>query len=474
MNGKRMPQLPRLSSQRPIRRVGFISPYTGGNLGNAAIITAAIENIQKRIPGVEIVGITLNPEDTARRHGIEAFPLAQLSIPLYSLVASSSYSVVPQQSLAASRIKRWLRRIPLPGRSKRALRTCATEVAHIVSAARLVRRIDLLIVPGGGALDDFWGGPWGHPWALFKWSVLSRVYKVPFAFISVGKCVLQRPLSRFLVRVALRIASYRSYRDIASKAVVQALIHAPNDPVYPDLAFSGTNRVLQNSAPLAPKPDHLRIGFSPIAYCDPRSWPRKDERRFAAYVSQLAEMLKYLLHQHHRVLFFTTDGPDSAVVNDLRLTISGMPVDSDSVEVLPASQDVSVDRFLKDTWRLDLTIASRLHGVILSHLNATPVLAISFDPKVDAYMSAVGQKDYCLSIDHLDSKELVDRFEALACAREQVREHLRSQILQFRRALDLQYDRVFGTTCPTSISSDNQDQVDHVFKVLNRISLHIN
>src|SRR5579862_175697 len=110
-----------LSPGRPIRRIGFVSPYTGGNLGNAAIITATIENIKKRIPGVEIVGITLNPNDTARRHGIEAFPLAAQLLPFYAIQDPTGLTTGRQQGPAFSRIKRWLRRIPFLRRSVRAL-----------------------------------------------------------------------------------------------------------------------------------------------------------------------------------------------------------------------------------------------------------------------------------------------------------------------------------------------------------------
>ncbi len=69
----------RLRSKGSGRRIGLLSPYSGGNLGNTAILAAMIANTRVRIPGVEIVGITLAPEDTRRRLGIEGFPLAGVS-----------------------------------------------------------------------------------------------------------------------------------------------------------------------------------------------------------------------------------------------------------------------------------------------------------------------------------------------------------------------------------------------------------
>jgi polysaccharide pyruvyl transferase WcaK-like protein len=449
-----------LTATHPVRRIGLISPYSGGNLGNAAIISATITNIRKRIPGVEIVGITLNPDDTRRRHGIQAFPLAGVSRPHYGLFTSDGSHARQQQARAISRIKQWVKQIPLLGRVLRAIRNCGMELAHVAAAARVVSGLDQVIIPGGGALDESWGGPLGHPWTLFKWSLLSRAYGVPLLFVSVGKSSLERPLSRFFVRIALSLAEYRSYRDDESKIAVQNLIDARNDPVYPDLAFSYPRPIVQTSVGFGSQNARLLVGVSPIAYCDPRAWPRKDERRYAAYVSQLAEMVKWLLEQRHQIVFFTTDSPDAAVVDDIRVMISGSPINAGAIRVLPSSTERSVDGFLKDIARVDLAIASRLHGVILPHLNAIPVLAISFDLKVDAYMNAMGQKDYCLSIDHLECERLIRRFDTLKSARERERDHLRSAALRIHRALDLQYDRILGATYCRPMLLEDQNQID--------------
>jgi len=446
------------TAHRQIRRIGLLSP-TSGNLGNAAMQAAMIANIRKRIAGVEFLGITLNPDETHKRHGIEAFPLAGVSHAYYGLFNSASSEAGQRQLPKPGRIRRWLKTIPVLGGALRGIRTCVVELGHVVAAARVVRKLDRVIVPGGGALDEFWGGPWGQPWALFKWSVLSRVYGVPFLFVSIGKCSLERSLSRFFVRIALRLAEYRSYRDPDSKIAVQALIDAPDDQVYPDLAFSYPSPVIQASPDGAPREARLVVGVSPIAYCDPRTWPRKDEQRYAAYVSQLAEMVRWLIREGYHVRFFTTDSPDAATVDDLQSMISASAINGDAIQTLASSTEQSPDSLLRGISDVDLTIASRLHGVILSHLNATPVLALSFDPKVDAHMNEVGQKEYCLSIDHLRIEMLIERFTALETARKREQDRLRRAARRFRRLLDVQYDRILFAPHSSSVTSDDHNQI---------------
>jgi polysaccharide pyruvyl transferase WcaK-like protein len=446
------------TAHRQIRRIGLISP-TSSNLGNAAMQAAVIANVRKRIAGIEILGITLNPEETGRRLGVEAFPLAGVSRPYYGLFNSAGLTTEQPRTPEFERIKKGLKQIPVLRTFLRAIRICVMELAHITAAARVVRKLDCIMIPGGGTLDDFWGGPWGQPWALFKWSLLSRVYGVPFLFVSIGKSSLERPLSRFFARVALRLAAYRSYRDKDSKMAVQSLIDAHDDPVYPDLAFSYPCPVLQTPRHYAPPDDRLMVGVNPIAHCDPRVSPLKDERRYTEYLGRLAEVVKWLLRQGHRIVFFTTDPGDRTAVDDIQAIISGCPRDTDAIQTLPSSTEQSVDGFLKNISGVDLTIASRLHGVILSHLNATPVLALSFDPKVDAHMNAIDQKDYCLNIDHWEVETLIARFVALKSARKREQDRIRCAALRFRCELDLQYERILGTR-RMAVTGECQDQVD--------------
>jgi polysaccharide pyruvyl transferase WcaK-like protein len=429
-----------LIPRRPIRRVGLLSP-TSGNLGNATMQASMIANLRKRLPNVEFLGITLNPDETKRRHGIEAFPLAVGSRANYSVTMPGAR---PGVAMRPGRIKQWLKQIPGLRPFIRSIRSGLAGMIHIVASGREVRKLNCIIVPGGGALDDLWGGPWGHPWVLFKWSLLCRMFKVPFLFVSIGKCYLESPISRFLVRVVLRLATFRSYRDPNSKAAVQSLVDASRDPVYPDLAFSFPQGDLPPWRRNCGAGGPFVVGVSPIAYCDPRAWPRKDKGRYTAYITRLAEIVNWLLGEGYRVLFFTTDSPDAGSLEDIRAMISGPGLDSGAIQSLAGSSEISPKTLMDELSCADLVIASRLHGVIISHLIEIPVLALSFDPKVDAHMKSVGQQDYCLDIDHFEVATAVERFTALKIRREPEAAQLRSMAVAFRRQLDEQYDMIAG------------------------------
>jgi polysaccharide pyruvyl transferase WcaK-like protein len=441
---------------QPIRRFGLVSPWAGGNLGNSAILTAVILNITKRITAVELVGITLNCEQARRRFGIDGFPLACAS--RYDYSQWTTVGCAHRPSLGA-RIRQWLKRFPVVRHLVKIVRTWQHEIVHIAAAARLVRTLDGVIVPGGGALDEFWGGSWGHPWSLLKWSVLSRIYRVPFLVVSVGKSSLERPLSRLFVRIALKLASYRSYRDPDSKRGLQGLIDTSSDPVLPDLAFSYPTPTVRKLEVAEPGQRPLLIGVSPIAYLDPRVWPIKDEKRYRVYVSQFAEIVKWLLREGHRLLFFATDSPDVETIKDVLSAIGDSPKDPGAFRTLPGPIEQSIGNHLEEIGQADLTIASRLHGIILSHLVATPVLAVSYDPKVDVQMRIAKQTDYCLNIDDLDLSVFIKRFGALKDARMREVCHLRSDAQLFRQQLDSQYDQILKLGSATNRRSSELRQV---------------
>jgi polysaccharide pyruvyl transferase WcaK-like protein len=430
-----------------IRRIGLISPCLG-NLGNAAILSSMIANIRKRIPDAEIVGITLSPDDTRQRHGIEAFPITGAPRQNYT----GADPVVRGEALPSTSyfqkgkfwIKRWLRGLPFMRRFAQKFRSCRLESAHILAAARLVRTLDRVIVTGGGALDDFWGGPWGHPWTLFKFAALSRICCVPLQFVSVGKCSLERPLSRFFARSALRMADYRSYRDRDSKLGVQTLLRSFDDPVCPDLAYGYPFASLPSRQPGFFSDERLVVGVSPMAYCDPRVWPLQDETRYLRYLRQLGLMVRWLLTQRCRVLLFATDNPDTESIRDLQAMSIDGSVDASLVDVLPGPPEQTTEGLMQRISRADLIIASRLHGIILSQLIGIPTLAISYDRKVDVHMNDVKQNEYCVNIDSVNLATLIATFNKLKTSRQQQSDQLLRIAETYRRQVDAQYDQLLG------------------------------
>src|ERR1019366_4058919 len=113
---------PAVSGTSP--RIALLTPYTGGNLGDAAIQDAMIFNLRRRMPGAQFFGITLDGDNFLRQHGEGAFPLMAVSVPLssgsgktWAEQTKGSAGFKPQVGYSAPKawtkpIRRAVRRVP--------------------------------------------------------------------------------------------------------------------------------------------------------------------------------------------------------------------------------------------------------------------------------------------------------------------------------------------------------------------------
>jgi len=455
---QKLPNLYRLLKDNEARgsiAVGLLTPYTGGNLGDAAIQEAAIRNVRKFWPNAQIYGLTLSPDNTESRHGIPCYPIMGFSPSHYaaSSVRSRSGGCAEGKAKASAKIRNMLREMPLVYRilagTYKPFRAIAAgiclilvEVRHIVNSYKRARTLDLLIASGGGQLDDCWGGPWGHPYALFKWGLLARISGKPYVFLSVGTCTLNSVLSALFIRGALKLSVYRSFRDQISKDLLSKWKFTRNDPVFPDLAFS-FSAPQKESRRKSLNAEEQVVGLSPIAYLRPRLWPKPDASVHGLYVKQLRLFILSIVEQGYKVMLFPTAKPDEVVIKDLAEALPGEGGINIGGQVVTPPVSGLDDLFLC-LKKVDCVIASRLHGVILSHLAGKPVLAISYDRKVDTYMGQMNQSEFCLNIQMIDAASLEEKLHRLQANSEQLKVAIGKMVSQFHASLDWQYRQVFS------------------------------
>jgi polysaccharide pyruvyl transferase WcaK-like protein len=420
---------------RAPRRVWLINPCGMGNLGDAAIVAAAIDNIRRRVRGVDVRGITINPADTKDRHGISSMPLGWLDSRRLTQ-QSSSYDPIQLLERTIERVR------GLSWRVYRALRMALNFFVDGVNLARWsfdLGRDDLVIVCGGGQLDEFWGGAWGHPYSLWKLATIARIRGARVVVLSTGHGTLRSGIGRWFVRRLLTRASYVSYRTEETQHFVRQLGFAGRDSVVPDLAFS-----LTIPPAAAPASSRLkRIAVSPIAWCDPRSWPEKDDARFQRYLDTMTRFVRRLLDDGYHVVLFATDRPDHQVVADIVARLNSCSGDECGGKrtVSPA---ITVEQLFDMFRGIETVVASRLHGIILSYLAGIPTVAVSYDPKVDWLVDDFTQNDYLADIATVTPEELVARLRLIE-ARLQVESDRIAQIIdQYQCPLANQYGTVLG------------------------------
>lgn len=444
-----------LDEDRPVRRVGIYGPFGWGNLGDAAIQESMIANIRERLPKVEIVGYSLNPENTQQLHGISSVAIVRSWRPRQAPAVATSKRVeshpAPSVRAGYAGLKRVLKRLPVVGDLLVALRRVLEPLFQAGSELTFMRRVfctlrdvDVFIISGGGQVADFWGGAWHHPYTMLKWVVCARLARCRVFVVSVGTGPIQAPLSGLFLRSALRLAHYRSYRDVESHALVSRWGFTRHDPVYPDLAFSYP----LDSPPPPPRAEAAPpvIGISPLCYHYPVKgpWPDQDPVRYRRYLETIRDVTVYARDAGHPIVLFSSQiRNDRYAFDDLleMLAADGLPKGTSEIESTPTR---NLDHVLAQIAKTDVVVTSRLHGVILSYLLHRPVLALSYDPKIDAVMRAFGQSYYCLDIESAPFERARERLDDLLANLAVVQWEIATRAIENRTRLEHQYDRLFG------------------------------
>jgi polysaccharide pyruvyl transferase WcaK-like protein len=157
----------------------------------------------------------------------------------------------------------------------------------------------------------------------------------------------------------------------------------------------------------------------------------------------LAAFANWLLERGYSVVLFASQVRlDFPVLLDLQELVR-QKAGSDVADRLFLSHIQTVADLLSLVSKLHLIVASRLHGLLLSQLMYTPSLAVSYESKIDSLMESLGLSEYCLNIDTVEEKTLIERFTSLENSREAIRNRLRQRVADYRAELQAQYEIVF-------------------------------
>jgi polysaccharide pyruvyl transferase WcaK-like protein len=440
-----------MSFPGPQRKIGVFSHGGTKNLGDEALLAAVIQNVRLRLPDAEVIGFTINPADTRQRHGIACFPIRRLEkdsapIPAASLGgALTALPETPAHPSFASRLKNAVKAIPGLGSLLPRLRSFAdgmvtilAEPKFLLDSYRRLKGVELLLVAGSQQLNDGYGGPWGFPFTLLRWTLIAKCTGTKVAILSVGAGPIHSPLSKFFFKRVLGMVDYRSYRDAISSRLMESMGVSGSHPVYPDLVYSLTLPA-PNSAQ---KPaGRVVVGTNPVPFFDGRYWPTSDPTQYQDYVRKFARFAEWLDQSGHSVLFFPTQvRADVLTIADIRQAMNGS---GDSPNLLAGRPIQTLSDLVSEISRADFVVANRYHGILISLMMNKPVLAVAYHEKSRALLAQAGQGDYVLNIGQFKTEELIERFSALEANAAVIKKQIAERLAPLRRALDEQYDTVF-------------------------------
>src|SRR5215831_13464369 len=194
------------------KKIGVFSHGGTKNLGDEALLAAVIQNVKRRIPAADVIAFTINPVDTQQRHGVSAFPIRRFNPPAPQPHARTGETPTQAAKAASAKpgIKATLKKMPGLRPALAGLRKFAANVSDILyepkfltDAYRSLKGVDLLLVAGSQQLNDGYGGAWGFPFTLYKWTWLAKLTRTKVAILSVGAGPIDSALSKWFFRRVL-------------------------------------------------------------------------------------------------------------------------------------------------------------------------------------------------------------------------------------------------------------------------------
>ena len=449
------------------RRVTFFGNFGIQNLGNECTLQAIIHHTLKRLPDAKLQCLCPVPEDTAARHDIAAFHStaawpdwvtaclkryrsrsARGSTQAGSLQSGptgTSFSAAGDDSKRAlgveagsvqkARLAKWLRIV---------LIQIPKELLHWANGLRMVKGSDMLIVPGTGLVSDYLTGPFGWAYDIFKWSTIARVCRTKVLFVGIGVGPVYRPLSKWFIKTSLGFATYRSYRDTASKKYMEGIgFHANGDRVCPDLAF-GLPRSVFPECPLWTREKPV-VGVGLKDYYGPRSGgDRPNANAYRHYVDVMTEFVTWLRAQGYPVRVLIGDILyDSKVQREFMelLKERGLSTADGKLVCQPV---LTVEELLLQLAATDIVVSPRFHNLVLALMLNKPVIALSDHQKLDSLMAGFGLAEYCLPLGNLDVDTLARQLAQLERNAGELKGYVRQKVEEYREALDQEYSAIFS------------------------------
>ena len=418
-----------MSNNRP--KIALFGHFGAGNFGNESTLWAMLYHLRRLLPNADLRCICTAPERVAALYDI-------------STVASREAVVKPWS--IRNPVARWIRKVAIG---------LPSELYRWVKGFQTLRGTDALIVPGTGLLTDAYTVFYWGPYEMFRWSVTAKLCRCKLLFVSVGAGPIYGRLSRLLVKAALSLADFRSYRDESSAQYLR-MIGFKNelDPVCPDLAFS---LPVQAVATGNIRRSRQVVGIGLMEYAGRYSVEEPVSATYTAYLNSLAAFVKWLLEHEYNVRLLIGDMVDTPVVEEFKLLLASS-AEPDANRIIDEPVE-SVEDLLSQIAATDFVVATRFHNVLLSLLLNKPVIAIAFHHKCSSLMQQMGLSDYCEDINDLTAEGLIKQFCQLQQNVADIKQLTNGRLAVCREALDEQYANILQKVYPGSQFSESTQEV---------------
>ncbi|NLC77638.1 MAG: polysaccharide pyruvyl transferase CsaB [Clostridia bacterium] len=346
-----------------------ISGYYGfNNVGDEAVLYSMLRTLRAQQPDLKVTVLSGDPEKTARNYGVQA-------------------------------VNRW----------------------NIKEVWQALRECRLLISGGGSLLQDVTSSRN----VLYYLGIvqLAKMMGKKVMFYAQGVGPVSRRLSQEAIRRVVNQVDLITVRDEASKALLLQLgvtkpeILIKADPVLGLYAKEmDRNQGLKYLEKNGVQPAE---GAPPVIGISVRDW-----HQYQGYKKALAKVGDRLVKEGYQLVFLPFHFPDDIAPSREIVNLMEEPA-------TVIRDQLGVVEMLGCLSPMHLLIGMRLHSLIMAAVMGVPVIGISYDPKVEAFLKSIGQP-LAGRVETLDAEVLAGEVRRVLAKREEAVADLNEAVAALR------------------------------------------
>jgi polysaccharide pyruvyl transferase WcaK-like protein len=297
--------------------------------------------------------------------------------------------------------------------------------------------VDVLVVPGTGVLETkLVATPWGLPYWLFLAALACRLQGREVVLLNVGAETPVHPVTRWLYRWTVRLATRCTYRDEASRDAVHSMgVRRRLGGVYPDLAF-------RLPAPGAgpERPGHVVLGV--MAFQGGPGDPSRGPGMVRSYVTRMTELVTRLVDEGRTVTIVIGDLADHGLATEIAEAVRAGRPDLASGQVT-VSDATTVQGIMREMGAAEVVLASRFHNVICALKMARPTVSLGYAEKNAHVLAEFGLDRFSQPMESLDVDLLVEQVEEVRRVHPSVEGLMKETLRRYEDTIDEELAEIF-------------------------------
>ncbi|MCK5024257.1 MAG: polysaccharide pyruvyl transferase family protein [Thermoplasmata archaeon] len=351
-----------------------ISGYYGyGNAGDEAILQSIIQNLNLNFPKSTVTVFSNNPPATEKLHGVEAL------FPGVHHVIGYTNKVIQKGIINQS-----------------------------INIINEIKNTDCVIVGGGGIIHD-WFGSFQIIKNLEK-GILGKIMGKKTILYAVGAGPIKGWLSKCTTRFALSFFDSITVRDQESMDLLKSIgvkddIIVTGDPAI--ILQKASESEINNTLDRKKIPDGKNIVIclrSWFHYKENKSNLNKNRKLFNDRIIELCNFISCKPNTNLILLAFQPS-EDMVFYNNLIKQIKGDYILIDDIQKPGILKGIIASA--------DVLIGMRLHSLIFAISDNVPVIAISYDSKIDSFLGTVSDDIVIHNVNEIDVESIKEELNSI-------------------------------------------------------------